>query len=634
MLSAWDQGPVSVINSCSGDLIDLPISTIADQKSLILLDGSQFVAPSGRWTVEFDFNHCVSNSMRPPPVPIVVPDQDVSSDDEEIQETKVYETTAGPYKGAGFGGMSNTKAELNSQEPVPNRSPRLVEDYQQLDEYVRPILYRGITPAPCKDTDLRSPTTPIKLPVDFNEQRQGQESVSIPSTPTKIFLRAAGEESQTVPQEPYVHKPVRAAKPNAQTSLLTRPEVQLKHTPASSASVPVEVTDILSRHVKKELQVVPQKRVLQQDHTDLNIVKSKALRTDQPHASVQKPHLPSSSRSASAKCFPLQAISGNVQPNKRRNFTPKNLQSSVSTKLAISRADAAPSMKYDDTTSTASESEASGHESDLVTADVPKARIQATSTHKTKTPEVDLPTRLVRSRRRSLSKEIAGSTQVPAKPKVLFSKSCSIQKKAKNMQTFTDLGATVVDKVANADILCVPTGGLMKTPKLILAITLGKSIVTEEWIRDTHRQSAFPDPATYLPKDKAKEREWGFCLAEAVKRNRNLIRENSKLLKGWNVYITPQLQKKLSDLLNDFREIASAMGAEKVYMRIPSVKARTSQVLVLGDDNDLDAIAVGNLGHILYTKDILTSAALRCELEIDSNEFKLEFPIKMEDSQE
>lgn len=56
---------------------------------------------------------------------------------------------------------------------------------------------------------------------------------------------------------------------------------------------------------------------------------------------------------------------------------------------------------------------------------------------------------------------------------------------------FYELGSEVVDNVAEADILCVSNISakteLKKTPKLLLAVILGKSIVTERWIVDCHR---------------------------------------------------------------------------------------------------------------------------------------------------
>ncbi|KAK5944105.1 hypothetical protein PMZ80_003386 [Knufia obscura] len=77
------------------------------------------------------------------------------------------------------------------------------------------------------------------------------------------------------------------------------------------------------------------------------------------------------------------------------------------------------------------------------------------------------------------------------------------------------------------------------------------------------------------------------------------------------------------------------MGARNVYARLPTNVPRNNQTLVLGDEDDVDAVKVGKLGCRLYKNDLLTMAVLRGKLELDSGEFELEIPIKEEpESQE
>ncbi|KAK5944104.1 hypothetical protein PMZ80_003385 [Knufia obscura] len=79
-MTIWseDHGNVSLLTS-AGESIKLPLSTAGDTKSCILLDGSQFVSSEGRWTVEFDNDYSISNSMKPPPLPTTSPVKDGSS---------------------------------------------------------------------------------------------------------------------------------------------------------------------------------------------------------------------------------------------------------------------------------------------------------------------------------------------------------------------------------------------------------------------------------------------------------------------------------------------------------------------------------------------------------------------------
>jgi len=128
-----------------------------------------------------------------------------------------------------------------------------------------------------------------------------------------------------------------------------------------------------------------------------------------------------------------------------------------------------------------------------------------------------------RSSKRRRVQDDAPST-LPLNPKVVFSL-CSIHKKTNTMESFYKLGGEVVDNVAEADILCVPNISakteLKKTPKLLLAVILGKAIVTERWIVDCHRTGQqtrkFPDPASYIPLDTERERSWKFNLKAALK---------------------------------------------------------------------------------------------------------------------
>ena len=225
---------------------------------------------------------------------------------------------------------------------------------------------------------------------------------------------------------------------------------------------------------------------------------------------------------------------------------------------------------------------------------------------------------------------------LPSNPKVVFSL-CKIQDKPNTMATFHKLGGKVVDSVAEADVLCIPVvdtnNGIKKTPKLLLAIILGKIIVTEKWVVDCHRDGQrtmqFPDPNKYLPLDTDRERSWKFNLTAALNRGRHPGGKLQKLLDGRRVFVTPQLHKKVNANWEGFKNVALKMGAKSVYVRLPT-NAQMTQALVLGDEEDVDAVSVGKLGYRLYKKEVLTMAVLRGKLELDSAEFELEIPVKEE----
>ncbi|KAK5070638.1 hypothetical protein LTR64_000313 [Lithohypha guttulata] len=250
--------------------------------------------------------------------------------------------------------------------------------------------------------------------------------------------------------------------------------------------------------------------------------------------------------------------------------------------------------------------------------------------------EVDTDTIVVNSkpkrratRQQSRSRSSTASTQLPAQPKIVLS---SFNSKAKNeaLKTIKRLRGQIIEDMSKADVLCVPDGQIKKTTKFVLAILLGKAIVSDKWVGAAHDQTSFPDPAAYLPKDKARERDWGFDLAEVTQRSRNSESQSSKLLSGYSVYITPDLGASLGTPKSDFRTIATTMGASKVGMGIPATRTSAESVLVLAVPDDPHAAEIGRLGHPIYYKDVLVMAALRGRLELDSDEFKLDVPIKEE----
>lgn len=238
-----------------------------------------------------------------------------------------------------------------------------------------------------------------------------------------------------------------------------------------------------------------------------------------------------------------------------------------------------------------------------------------------------------RSSKRRRVQADAPST-LPPNPKVVFSL-CSIQKKTNTMKSFFKLGGEVVDNVAEGDILCVPNISakteLKKTPKLLLAVILGKAIVTERWIVDCHRTGQqtrkSPDPASYIPLDTERERSWKFNLTAAVKRGRSPSGKLRKLLEARKVYVTTQLHKKLDSNWDSFKDVALNMGAKNVYERLPT-NMGMNHVVVLGDEDDFDTVNVGKLGYPLYRKDLLTMAVLLGKLcltrKVDQNSAPLE----------
>jgi hypothetical protein len=74
--------------------------------------------------------------------------------------------------------------------------------------------------------------------------------------------------------------------------------------------------------------------------------------------------------------------------------------------------------------------------------------------------------------------------------KVLFSGSTTVDGRKNVMASFRSFGGSVTKSI-NADVLCVSSGALKKTTKLVMAIALGKYVVDERWLDESHRKHAF-----------------------------------------------------------------------------------------------------------------------------------------------
>lgn len=222
------------------------------------------------------------------------------------------------------------------------------------------------------------------------------------------------------------------------------------------------------------------------------------------------------------------------------------------------------------------------------------------------------------------------SSKIPPNPKIILS-NFEAKAKVNAMRIIGRLGGEVVEDVFQADILCVPDNQIKKSTKFVLAIILGKYIVSERFIEAAQTSKLFPDPSAHLPRDKKKEREWKFNLTNAVARNQEIKQENiPKLLDSCSIFLTNQVQQELGELLEEFRTVVQAMGAKQVSKRLPTKMAAPLTSIVIASVNDPEATKVGAMNHRIYNKDVVIMAALRGKLELDSDEFMLEIPVKQE----
>jgi hypothetical protein len=210
------------------------------------------------------------------------------------------------------------------------------------------------------------------------------------------------------------------------------------------------------------------------------------------------------------------------------------------------------------------------------------------------------------------------------------------QGQKKIMRTFYELGGSTTKSIVEADVLCVGKNKpLTKSGSLLLTIAHGKPVVTEDWIVDATRLRKFPDPARYLPQDPIREKEWDFNLAEAVERGQAGL---THLFDGKTVYLTHAYQTAVtSKVPQEFSRLAMALGADDVKRESPSknsIKAAKNanerrQLVIIGVGGDPAIAGLVNKNFKIYSKELLTAAALRGKVEYRA--FTLASGVKDED---
>ncbi|KAL8960837.1 MAG: hypothetical protein Q9183_005398, partial [Haloplaca sp. 2 TL-2023] len=107
-----------------------------------------------------------------------------------------------------------------------------------------------------------------------------------------------------------------------------------------------------------------------------------------------------------------------------------------------------------------------------------------------------------------------------------------------------------VKNVKDCDIFVVGKGKLMRTYNFVLAVLLGKDVVTDEWIIQSVKADRMLDPGNFQPRDKEREKAWGSSIGSAIERGKR----GHRPLEGWTVTFTPTLKKVLGKTWSELKE--------------------------------------------------------------------------------
>lgn len=615
LLSVWqDRRSVTVLPQ-AGEEIVLPISDSNETKSFILLDGYQFIAPSGRWTVEFDYDHSISNSMRPPPR--LQADEQIESDTVDPiinSRIRTSENSTDKTKGVLQNGSASKKGiDEPTRLTQPPRfeepgtaSPRV--DFSKLDDLV---VDSQSSPSRCSSS-IEQSTQPLARVENLALLRTNAFRERNNKTCRKKSNQSLA--SLQEPAKPLTIDPAEAT--TRQSHTVTGGDVQI------SSLTRKPVAEIPDKTKASASETESESEALDIDHknatsgTIQDTIHANQAGGFKPVVQSQKHKDANSSNDESSS-----------RPRKRRRVVP-------SVAKGLDAADISNTKRLRPTSDDATSSSESAPKQKKVTKQKRTRRNLKTSdddmTAGTNLEESDMFAAMtddvsVDTPRRTRSATVDKVRRLPSKPKIVLSSSMS--NTGQHEKTIKSLGAVLSDDIAEADVLCAANGEVKKTLKLILAVMYGKFIATEAWLDDCTQKQVFVDPVDYLPDNQNIESTWATNLADALARGRNKI--IIRLLKSWTVFISPQLGAELGkSRVRELREIAEAMGAT-FRDRLPTKKVQSQNCLVLGSVGDLYVNKIDKLGWSLFTREALTMAALRGKLEMD-NDFKVQPKIKEE----
>ncbi|KAF1972575.1 hypothetical protein BU23DRAFT_599621 [Bimuria novae-zelandiae CBS 107.79] len=195
------------------------------------------------------------------------------------------------------------------------------------------------------------------------------------------------------------------------------------------------------------------------------------------------------------------------------------------------------------------------------------------------------------------------------KPRVALSNS-SIQPNGPFSKFLKKHGGSIVEAVeGDCNILCVKDGPILKTPKLLQAVAHGIPVVIDKWLLDSGKATHLLPLDAYIPPDLAAV--WKI--------------PQDRLLKGYTIYFTPTLKAHYKSAFTDMEQLCKAVGARRVVSKKPGGKDFDAKMIYLAEaKGDPDVPALLESGHTCYSKDFLTHSIIVGDVDLGSDEFKVQ----------
>ncbi|KAF6230162.1 hypothetical protein HO133_004501 [Letharia lupina] len=226
------------------------------------------------------------------------------------------------------------------------------------------------------------------------------------------------------------------------------------------------------------------------------------------------------------------------------------------------------------------------------------------------------PSSSMRSTRSTARDELNISSSTDAGARICFASSSSAGDSKPFLRFLSQKGVKKVQSVHDCTLLCVGKE-LKKTSKVILAVLLGKDIITDRWVTDSVKGNDLLSVVPYLARDPEKEADWGISLDEAIYRGKQGLR----VLQDQTVLFTPSARKELGkNGFDELKEIVKCAGARSVSSALIKKSPEQNTIVVATHDNT-EVAELQRLGWRAYVKDIISLSVLRGKLDLQSDEF-------------
>lgn len=215
----------------------------------------------------------------------------------------------------------------------------------------------------------------------------------------------------------------------------------------------------------------------------------------------------------------------------------------------------------------------------------------------------------VKDSKSPITKKGTSPGQTP--PLVVFSQS-SIESKKAVLKFLDSKGVTVAQDVSlNKDrstICCVGKGDLKTTAKVLMALALNCSVVTDDWIEESVTAKKLLEPKRYL--------------VESLKSSKD--NDRTHLFEGKNIIFTHATRKAYGTGFISVTSILRAAGARDIQIQAAREIDADSDTLVIGmDKGDNDALALLQKNIECYSKELISASILRGELLVDDPKMHL-----------